>query len=60
MSPNSIVKVVEAAGWRSTRLERLRNVEWVRKMMLPPLERILRVAPEFAVMADDQEHIDEV
>jgi SAM-dependent methyltransferase len=53
MSPNSIVEVVEAAGWRSVRLERLRNVEWARAMMLPPLERMLGVTPEFAVVAHD-------
>jgi SAM-dependent methyltransferase len=53
ISPNSVVKVVEAAGWRSVRLERLRDVEWARAMMLPPLERILGVTPEFAVVAVD-------
>jgi SAM-dependent methyltransferase len=55
MSPNSAVEVVEAGGWRSVRLERLRDVEWARAMMLPPLERILGVTPEFAVIADDLE-----
>jgi hypothetical protein len=53
MSPNSVVEVVEAAGWRSVRLERLRDIEWVRAMMLPPLERTLGVTPEFVVTADD-------
>jgi hypothetical protein len=53
MSPNSIVEVVEEAGWRSVRLERLRDVEWARAMMLPPLERMLGVTPEFVVVADD-------
>ncbi len=53
MSPNSIVEVVEAAGWRSVRLERLRDVEWAQVMMLPPLERMLGVTPEFVVVADD-------
>src|SRR3712207_4368777 len=37
MSPNSIVEVVEAAGWGSVRLERVRDVEWARAMMLTPL-----------------------
>jgi hypothetical protein len=45
--------VVEAAGWRSVRLERLRDVEWARAMVLPPLERMLGVTPEFAIIADD-------
>jgi len=36
-------------------LERLRDVEWAQKMMLPPLERILGVTPEFAIVADDFE-----
>ena len=53
MSPKSIVEAVEAAGWRSVQLERLRDVEWARAMMLPPLERILGVTPEFAIIADD-------
>jgi SAM-dependent methyltransferase len=53
MTPNSIVEVVEAAGWRSVRLERLRDVEWARAMVLPPLERMLGVTPEFAIIADD-------
>ena len=53
MSPNSVVEVVKAAGWRSVRLERLRDVEWVRAVMLPPLERMLGVTPEFVVVADD-------
>jgi hypothetical protein len=53
MSPNSIVEVVEAAGWRSARLERLRDVEWAQAMILPPLERMLGVTPEFVVVADD-------
>jgi len=53
MSPNSIVEVVEAAGWGSVRLERLRDVEWARAMMLTPLERMLGVTPELAVIADD-------
>jgi SAM-dependent methyltransferase len=53
MSPNSIVEVVEAAGWGSVRLERLRDVEWARAMLLPPLERMLGVTPELAVIADD-------
>ena len=47
------VGVVEAAGWDYVRLERLRDVEWVRAMMLPPLERMLWVTPEFVVVADD-------
>jgi hypothetical protein len=28
-------------------------VEWSRSMMLPPLERMLGVTPEFVVVADD-------
>ena len=55
MSPNSLVEIVDAAGWRCIGLERLREVEWAQKMMLPPLERILGVTPEFAVIADDYE-----
>ena len=36
-------------------LERLREVEWVRSMKSPPLERILGVTPEFAVVAKDRD-----
>jgi SAM-dependent methyltransferase len=53
MSPNSVTEVVEAAGWRAVRLERLREVEWAQAMLLSPLEQLLGVTPEFAVVADD-------
>jgi len=53
MSPSSIVEVVESAGWRSVRFERLHDVEYAQAMTLPPLERILGVTPEFAIVADD-------
>ena len=53
MSPNCVAQVVEAAGWRTIQLERLRDVEWACALTLPPLERMLGVTPEFIVAADD-------
>jgi SAM-dependent methyltransferase len=53
MSPNSVIQVVEAAGWRTVGLERLRDAEWARAITLPLLERMLGVTPEFIVAADD-------
>jgi SAM-dependent methyltransferase len=53
MHPNSVAEVVQAAGWRAVRLERLRDVEWAHAMTLSPLERVLGVTPEFVVEAED-------
>jgi SAM-dependent methyltransferase len=50
--PERVVAAVEAAGWRLCRLERLTDVEWVRLLERPPLERLLGTTPCFAVVAD--------
>jgi SAM-dependent methyltransferase len=53
MPPERVVEAVEAAGWRAARLERLRDVESARVEALPPLERLLGVSRQFAVVAED-------
>jgi len=53
MMVSSIVAIVEGAGWRSVRVERLSDVEWARSLSLPLAERVLGVTPEFVVIADD-------
>jgi hypothetical protein len=49
--PSRLVEQVEAAGWRRAQLVRLRDVEWATLLTLPPLGRLLGVAPRFAVTA---------
>lgn len=50
-SPSRVCEVVEAAGWRAPRLQRLRDVEWIRTLALPPAERALGVVPQYLVAA---------
>jgi SAM-dependent methyltransferase len=50
--PDRVVELVEAAGWGSARLERLRDIEWAQLLGLPPTTRPLGVTPRFAVVAD--------
>jgi SAM-dependent methyltransferase len=49
--PDRVVELVEAAGWGPARLERLRDIEWVQLLRMPPSARLLGVAPRFAVVA---------
>lgn len=51
--PAAVVEAAESAGWANPSLERLRDVEWARSLMLGPFERLLGVTPEFAVVAHD-------
>jgi SAM-dependent methyltransferase len=51
-SPRPLLRAVDAAGWRAIRLERLRDVEWVRRMAAGPVVGTLQSAPQFAVVAD--------
>ncbi len=48
-----LVRFVESAGWRAIRLERLRDVEWARRMAAGQLIGSLQAAPQFAIVADD-------
>jgi SAM-dependent methyltransferase len=50
--PSVVAELVEAAGWHAPRLERLRDVEWAMTLALPPVERLLGIAPRFAIVAD--------
>jgi len=50
--PSVLADLVETAGWRAPRLERLRDVEWATTLALSPLERLLGVTPRFAIVAD--------
>jgi SAM-dependent methyltransferase len=50
--PSVLAGLVETAGWRAPRLERLRDVEWAMTLALSPLERVLGVTPRFAIVAD--------
>jgi SAM-dependent methyltransferase len=49
--PSRLVELAEGAGWRRAQLVRLGDVEWATLVTLPPLERLLGVAPRFAVTA---------
>jgi ubiquinone/menaquinone biosynthesis C-methylase UbiE len=50
-SPSAFVQLIEAAGWRSPHLMRLRDVEWARQVALPPLDRLVGVTPEYVITA---------
>jgi ubiquinone/menaquinone biosynthesis C-methylase UbiE len=47
-----LLEAVDAAGWRNLRIERLRDVEWVRQSAAGVAGRIAGVTPQFAVVAD--------
>ena len=49
--PGHVIELVEEAGWRNVTIERLRNVEWARRLALPIPERALGVTPLFVVRA---------
>ncbi|MGH3938021.1 MAG: class I SAM-dependent methyltransferase [Pseudonocardiaceae bacterium] len=52
ISPGELVELVESSGWPSTRIERLRDVEWAMTRTLPYPERLLgATAPYYAVVA---------
>ncbi len=52
IAPGELVELVESSGWRSTRIERLRDVEWAMTATLPHPERLLgATAPHYAVVA---------
>lgn len=51
-SPLPIVQAVAEAGWRRVRIERLRDVEWARRMASPPLLGWLETVPRFALVAE--------
>jgi len=55
-TPRPLLRVVEAAGWRRIRIERLRDVEWARQLASGPVLGVLQATAQFAVVADDASH----
>ena len=51
-TPRPLIDAVRRAGWSGIRLERLRDVEWARRMAPPRLLHILETPSLFAVAAD--------
>jgi ubiquinone/menaquinone biosynthesis C-methylase UbiE len=51
-SAQPLVDAVYAAGWRSARLRRLRDVEWARRIAARPLLGSLESVPQYALIAD--------
>jgi ubiquinone/menaquinone biosynthesis C-methylase UbiE len=51
-SPLPVVHAVAEAGWRRVRIERLRDVEWARRIASPPLLGWLESVPRFALVAE--------
>jgi hypothetical protein len=50
-TPEALAAVAADAGWASPRLHRLRDVEWAMALGLDLPERLLGVAPRFAIVA---------
>jgi SAM-dependent methyltransferase len=51
-TPASFLDVVDAAGWRRSRVERLGDVDWARRMAAGWPLGLLQAIPQFAVVAD--------
>jgi SAM-dependent methyltransferase len=51
-TPLAFVEAVREAGWRRVRLERLRDVEWARRISSPMVLGWLEMVPRFAVVAE--------
>jgi SAM-dependent methyltransferase len=49
--PEQLVSMVESSSWGSARVERLRDVEWAARRALRFADRLVGVAPRFAVVA---------
>jgi SAM-dependent methyltransferase len=50
-TPERLVDLVTAAGWRSPRVERLVDIEWAMRRQLPLPDRLLGVNTSFAIVA---------
>jgi SAM-dependent methyltransferase len=51
-SPAQLVELVQSTPWGLTRVERLRDVEWATRAVLPSsLDRLIGLPPRFAVVA---------
>jgi SAM-dependent methyltransferase len=51
-SPAPLVETVHLAGWSGVRLERLRDVEWTRRLAPPRLIGLLEATPLFSVTGE--------
>src|SRR5439155_4103063 len=51
-SPLPLLEAVATAGWRAIRLERLRDVEWARRMAIRLPLGWIETRPQFALVAD--------
>jgi hypothetical protein len=45
---------IEDAGWHAPDLSRLRDVEWARRLAVPPFERLFGATPEYLITAWSQ------
>jgi SAM-dependent methyltransferase len=52
--PSTLVELVASAGWQRTRIVRLADVEWAERADLPMPERLVGVAPRFALTANSR------
>ncbi|MGH2659014.1 MAG: hypothetical protein ACRDHS_04935, partial [Actinomycetota bacterium] len=51
-SPRPLIDAVREAGWRAVRRSRLRDVEWARRTVGPPLLGWLESVPRYSIVAD--------
>jgi ubiquinone/menaquinone biosynthesis C-methylase UbiE len=51
-SPLPLIEAVREAGWRRIRIERLRDVEWARRMASSPMIGWMLTVERFAILAD--------
>jgi hypothetical protein len=52
LTPERILEVASAAGWRALRIERLRDVEWALRRAGHPLLGRIEAVPLFAVLGE--------
>ena len=52
--PSTLVGLVASAGWQRPKMVRLADVEWAERLDLPMPERLLGVAPRFALVASSR------
>ncbi len=50
--PATLLRMLEASGWRNPKLERIADVEWASRLALGPLAYWMGVTPRFALSAE--------
>ncbi|MEX2274484.1 MAG: methyltransferase domain-containing protein [Actinomycetota bacterium] len=50
--PGPLIESIVRAGWKAVRLARLRDVEWARREIAPPVLRWLEAEPMWVLVAD--------